>query len=470
MLKAKCTKKSVVFAMIACMFISMFSLFAVQPTYDVEAAQTDVTPLTSTESKKVLFIGNSITFFNNSPEMYQSLVKAGTGKTVKPIICVYSKKTLRNHSTAISAVIRTKGNSKALTSAERAVFHDVNSYNFSQAMFDGYVNAIWDKQHNRPYKFGTVVMQMYYKHGHGDVTEETVTNSMKKIMKALNSPNTTYVLNVTMANLRKGGYKTFVSEQKSLDAVGKQAVKNVKQSMKGKYKELLLAPTGRAFCNYLLKYGQNYMQTKEPASYELYERNLGIANDLLYGDKLHSTHLGSYMNAMTLYSTMYGNPKNTVSYRGGVNTYIRLLNGERPNETNFAKVYNNGKGIVSDIVQNAVVSTVWNTVKNNTHEAWSTAVTSQQKALNSTPVLKSVTALNGAIKVKWNAVKEIVRYRVYRKVNGGAWQYAGTSQSLSFYDWNVQKGNYYTYTVRGVDFDNQVHLTSYNTVGWTVRY
>ena len=352
------------------MLVFIMACLLLVPGGHASKADTDYsdTALTAEEAKKCLFIGNSLTFFNNSPEMLSRMTQAGTGESIVPVVCVYSGMELREHANAIKAVIRTKGDIDALTETEKRAFHTETSPAFSENVYRGYANLLWDTDRDRPYRFGTIILQIYYNHGTGDVTAERIKNSLEIILDALGTPDTTCVVNASMGIISKR-MKLFIKTQDNLDKAVNDGVERAKELVSGKCKRMLIAPTGRAYCNYLLQYGLRYAQDKEPQAYQVYtkvERKRGVCNDLFYGDHLHPTQLGSYLTAATIYSTLYGDPTKTISkYRASVKEYVTLIDGTHMDWTNCAMGYRGGKGFRKDEVLKAAASTAWKTAKKN---------------------------------------------------------------------------------------------------------
>ncbi len=86
-----------------------------------------------------------------------------------------------------------------------------------------------------------------------------------------------------------------------------------------------------------------------------------------------------------------------------------------------------------------------------------------------TPVLISSANGDGYAYVKWNTVPGVDKYYVYRKVNGGSWQFLSTTSSAAvmFHDKTAKAGNNYTYTVQAV---SEGFISGYNSAGKTTSY
>ncbi len=97
----------------------------------------------------------------------------------------------------------------------------------------------------------------------------------------------------------------------------------------------------------------------------------------------------------------------------------------------------------------------WSTASANQFKApyWSdhnsSGVSATGNGALSTPSLKSATASNGTITVKWSSVSGASGYRVYRKTSGGSWKSLGNTTSTSYTDdSDLTVGTKYYYTVR----------------------
>lgn len=85
------------------------------------------------------------------------------------------------------------------------------------------------------------------------------------------------------------------------------------------------------------------------------------------------------------------------------------------------------------------------------------------------PVLKSVSSVNGGIKITWLDTNIATKsFYVYRKASGETkWKKVGSSKTTSFTDKTVSNGVTYTYTVRTATATN---LSSYDTKGISTLY
>ena len=75
----------------------------------------------------------------------------------------------------------------------------------------------------------------------------------------------------------------------------------------------------------------------------------------------------------------------------------------------------------------------------------------------------------GGIKVYWNTVDGAVKYNVYRRIGGSSsWVLAGTTTGTKIVDKNVKNGNYYVYSIRAYDENN--NYSDYNSaLTYTVK-
>ena len=300
-----------------------------------------------------LFIGNSMTFYENTPEMMRQLVYAGTGKRVSTTLIAYGGRTLEEHAKAIQAVIRTQGKEKKLTDKEKELFCTKKKNVYSSTIYKNYVSAIWDKSRQSVKKYKYIVFQMYYRNGTGDNNAEKLTNSLSDLIHVFNSKDSTFVLNATWPKFIS--WKYGVKAQDTIDQIAETAYKNVKKQETGLYKKILLAKTGRALMNYVFQYGGDYALSEEPEMIPVYSRygtKKGLMNDVMYGDRLHANQLGAFLAACTVYQTIYRNLDQTKSYTGGVKKAAKSVYGSKGNC--FGRYYRNGKGIKSAAIRKSV--------------------------------------------------------------------------------------------------------------------
>ena len=396
------------------------------------------TKLTKKEKNRYLFIGNSLTYYNNSPEMFRSMVKTGTGKEIETVELVYTGRTLEEHAGAIAAVIRTKGKSSKLNEQEKKFFYALKKTTYSKKVYDGYAERIWDKENSCPKRFGTVILQVYYRHGHGDVEENGIADSIIKIINALNSPNTTYVVNATMRSA-KSGLKKFVTVQNTIDTAVFNAVELAKKQLSGKYRNLRIAYTGRAFSNYLLQAGEIYAQKTEPEAYDIYTDRpnwKGTVNDLFYGDNLHPTQLGSYIEAATLYSLLFGDPcETTGTYKASVNGFVTRVDGYLLKKAaNIAALYRNGAGFQSADLLNSAAELAYLTQCDDLRLTYDPENYPEVNLSEAAPELRKASKSDSGIQIGWKPLDGAIQYRVLRKTNDGNWKRLGVTKGINFFD------------------------------------
>ena len=82
------------------------------------------------------------------------------------------------------------------------------------------------------------------------------------------------------------------------------------------------------------------------------------------------------------------------------------------------------------------------------------------------PAISSIGVSGGSVRIVWGKVAGAVRYRVYRKAEGGSWGRIGDTAAVSFADRTAEPGISYTYTVRGMDAAGNV-VSDYDPSGMT---
>ena len=187
-------------------------------------------------------------------------------------------------------------------------------------------------------------MGVYYKDGEGDSTANKIYKAASQIISAMDSPSTTYIINATWPR-----YKSNIKKQQDIiDAAVSKAADMLKSNLKGKYRNIVVVYSGRALLNYLYYTGSHRAESIEPKAYSVYT-DMGVVNDVIYGDGIHPTQLGSYIEAACYYSALYGNAQDIGAlYPGGTRTSITLLNGNKG--PNYASSYNQGKGFNNSII------------------------------------------------------------------------------------------------------------------------
>lgn len=84
------------------------------------------------------------------------------------------------------------------------------------------------------------------------------------------------------------------------------------------------------------------------------------------------------------------------------------------------------------------------------------------------PKLGSASNTTSGVNITWGKVSGAAKYRVFRKVSGGAWNAIANTTAVSYVDKTAQSGTKYTYTVRCISSDGKTYTSSYDTKGITV--
>ena len=87
---------------------------------------------------------------------------------------------------------------------------------------------------------------------------------------------------------------------------------------------------------------------------------------------------------------------------------------------------------------------------------------------HASPAIKAAESIDGGVKLSWDAVPGVYKYRVYYKGRNG-WTRFGETTGTSFVDDDVNSGSTYTYTIRGLNSDDDF-VTGYNKEGWKGTY
>ena len=72
------------------------------------------------------------------------------------------------------------------------------------------------------------------------------------------------------------------------------------------------------------------------------------------------------------------------------------------------------------------------------------------------------------IRLRWSAIDNVYKYRIYRKANN-SWQRIAETSSNEYVDMGLNPGETYTYTVRCVNSRGKF-VSDFNTNGWRVKY
>lgn len=85
-----------------------------------------------------------------------------------------------------------------------------------------------------------------------------------------------------------------------------------------------------------------------------------------------------------------------------------------------------------------------------------------------TPKISAFNAVNGGVKISWDAVDGVPSYAVFRKLSTGWKRLANTAQT-SYTDTTIRYSARYTYTVRCMN-QNGDFISGYNTSGWSFTH
>lgn len=87
-----------------------------------------------------------------------------------------------------------------------------------------------------------------------------------------------------------------------------------------------------------------------------------------------------------------------------------------------------------------------------------------------TPRIYGCESLVNGVRIKWNAVPNAQKYRVFYKTGSGGWKSMGETSGTSFVDDVVRAGKAYTYTVRCITNDLSAYMSDYAAAGYTYTY
>ena len=347
---------------ITLVLVSVIGLLAVKnKSYAAETTDTD----------KFLFIGNSLTYYNNLPEQFKNFAFYGAGKNIRYSTCTYGGRSLKEHAKAISIVVRCEGDVTKITEEEKECFkvHSVTEsgqkqYAYNKVVFERYCDAIWDYNTNSVKRYNHIVLQTFYNAGNpsGDVDSVETAEAIRIIIACLGDSNTSFIVRSSISRW-KDSLEVFVSEQTVIDGIITDAIEQVNNNRTEDlhYNKLYCSYEGRAFCNYLLYAGTHKASAQDQYMYSVYSRvggKLGYVNDLLYGDKVHMTFLGTYLATACLYEVYNNNECHGFDSRYVVSRYhgattSRIININKMNEqngilgANYGFFFNNKKGISS---------------------------------------------------------------------------------------------------------------------------
>ena len=105
-----------------------------------------------------------------------------------------------------------------------------------------------------------------------------------------------------------------------------------------------------------------------------------------------------------------------------------------------------------------------------------TAVTSGYDTVGKTvtyyaaPTISSLANTASGIKVTWNAIPGVTKYRVFYKTTGGVWKKAKDTSATSCTVGGLTSNTAYTFTVRCLDSTGTAYISSYNPTGKSLRF
>ena len=86
------------------------------------------------------------------------------------------------------------------------------------------------------------------------------------------------------------------------------------------------------------------------------------------------------------------------------------------------------------------------------------------------PKIESYVFEGDGIKISWNNVENVERYRVFKKENQSEWYIIGDTSQTSFLDEEVEKEKEYCYSIRCVDSDGIDYLSGCDEIGREIIY
>ena len=289
-------------------------------------------PVTAQAKEKItcLFIGNSVSYYNNMPEMYGKIVSEATGKDIKVSTLMAVGKSPFDFSFNVRAMVHSKGKYSKLKKSE-LFYTDRNS--FDEKLFNQYKKVLLNKK-GKVKHYDYIFLQ---DHGRAHSYNYSKKGVMD-IVKCLADKKTTVV--VFMPNYHVTPQKPLdvqKERQDKDDRITKRIVKELKKSDL-KFKKVIGAYSGKAFFNYFYAYGFHYASGVSPKDYAVYRRQGRFLSDLVVTDEMHSTQLGAYLHAATLYSAVYKkSAAPTVKAYRAVSTFRVPVFHRRAKGTNFAQ-------------------------------------------------------------------------------------------------------------------------------------
>ena len=96
--------------------------------------------------------------------------------------------------------------------------------------------------------------------------------------------------------------------------------------------------------------------------------------------------------------------------------------------------------------------------------------TGWEHTFNPVPEITALESVPGGIKLTWEPVNGVGKYRIYVQASDGSWSKVGDAAGTSFVYSDATIGESYTFTIRGRDKKDAEFITKYNTTGWKHTY
>lgn len=313
------------------------------------------------KTESVLLIGSSYFYYNNVPEMLYNFAAAGTSNNIEVVSCSLNGQTLIEHANAIKTIVRTEGDIHKLASSEKKYFHAEKSsgeIGYEDFLYERYAKIFWDYENNCPKHYSYIVLSPICHPKYGEGSSDSIAKSVSTIMNCIGTEDTSFVLHYTHVKM-SSTLDNLVKEQAKQDKIYDKAIDLVKKdsSLSDKFSSLKAARAGKAYCNYMMYYGLTKAIDTEKEAYKIYKRELnryGYKNDIYLTEDEHTTILGSYITAASIYEAMYGESADYVSafdisenYVGKTTCDCLNLKFENSYRTNYGLFYNNGDGFKS---------------------------------------------------------------------------------------------------------------------------
>ena len=434
---------------------------------------------------KYLFIGNSITYYNNLPQVYAEMVSVKTGDTIDVTTALYGSRNLLQHGNAFAAMERSGGDDSNLTDDEKCYFA-MGGYNsdpddFDTEVYEDYKEAVFDDD-DQVKKYDYIVIQeMALEYDYEDAKA-----GIEMILKAISHEDANILINAPHARIYDDTSVNYMeTELAKKESYLEKIRDDLKEDQTIPFKSINIVYTGRSELNYYKKTGVlDAAQKLAPDEYIVQTKNgiQALKNDTVLPDGIHPTQLGTYMQACTYYSTVYG--RNAVETADEFDCDVEAaawnINNQEPgNSWTKAKAESKYKYVTGGIMNQemllaagniafATYQSIYGSEQSHPTREQSNYLDDGQPVYDDdqleTPVLKKASVTDKGIKIKWEPVEGAAAYRVYRKSFGG-WYTIGITKKASFTDKKTYKGLEHTYTVRCVSEDGYTMLSGFDEKG-----